>query len=59
MEENKYGYPIDYVKQFTLQLFEAMSFIHSMRLTHTDIKPENILFVDETLVESEDGLMLP
>ena len=30
--------------QFAKQMFQALDFLHSMEIVHTDIKPENILF---------------
>ena len=35
------------VKEFTRQIFKAVSFMHSCRLTHTDLKLENILLVHD------------
>ena len=33
---------MEIVKEFARQIFEAVSFMHSRKLTHTDLKLENI-----------------
>lgn len=44
LKRNKYQpFPINYVRDFSRQLLEAIEFLHSFRLIHTDLKPENIL----------------
>lgn len=43
--KHKYGLPIHVVKQITRQLLTALTVIHDdLKVIHTDIKPENILF---------------
>jgi serine/threonine protein kinase len=36
-------FPIEEVQHFALQLAVAIEYMHSNRLTHTDLKPENIM----------------
>lgn len=36
-------FPMVCVRDFTMQLLEALEFLHSFGLIHTDLKPENIL----------------
>ena len=45
IKSNKYrGYPINYVQEFARQIFEGVGFLHdAMGITHTDLKPENLL----------------
>jgi len=46
IKKNKYrGFPLPQVKLFAYQILKAVKFCHSIRLTHTDLKPENVLFV--------------
>eukprot|EP01031_Cornospumella_fuschlensis_P025628 gene25628-30950_t len=45
--------PYAYVQSITQQLFHALVFLESMRLVHTDLKLENILFVHNTLQDME------
>jgi dual-specificity kinase len=42
---NKYrGYPIKSIQTFARQIFEGIGFLHhDLCLTHTDLKPENLL----------------
>lgn len=43
--KHKYGLPIPVVKKITKQLLTALNVLHSqVKIIHTDIKPENILF---------------
>lgn len=41
----KYGLPIPVVKKITVQLLKAMVILHdNLKIIHTDVKPQNILF---------------
>ncbi|XP_070534023.1 dual specificity protein kinase CLK2-like [Ptychodera flava] len=47
LKENNYiPYPIDQVRHIAHQMCLAVKFLHSNKLTHTDLKPENVLFVN-------------
>eukprot|EP00192_Tetraselmis_astigmatica_P004852 CAMPEP_0117660242 /NCGR_PEP_ID=MMETSP0804-20121206/6866_1 /TAXON_ID=1074897 /ORGANISM="Tetraselmis astigmatica, Strain CCMP880" /LENGTH=478 /DNA_ID=CAMNT_0005466963 /DNA_START=271 /DNA_END=1708 /DNA_ORIENTATION=- len=44
LRKNRYKpFPMDYVQSFSLQLIEAVAYLHRLALVHTDLKPENIL----------------
>ena len=44
IKENEYmGFEIGQVRQMAIQALQAIEFIHSLKLTHTDLKLENIL----------------
>jgi len=46
MKENNYNpYPLDQVRHIAYQLILSCKFLHESRLTHTDLKPENLMFV--------------
>ncbi|TPP60619.1 Dual specificity protein kinase CLK2 [Fasciola gigantica] len=56
LEQNNYQpYPVEHAAAITRQLCEAVEFLHRIGLTHTDIKPENVLFVDGAFDELYDG----
>jgi len=44
-------FPMVCVQDFALQLLEAMEFLHSFRLIHTDLKIENVLLVNDREVK--------
>jgi CDC-like kinase len=41
-------FSVDQVQQIAYQLCEAIKFCHDHQLTHTDLKPENVLLVDSS-----------
>ena len=47
LKNNKYrGFLITQVQSFARQILEAVAFLHSLNLTHTDLKLENLLLVN-------------
>eukprot|EP00095_Tigriopus_kingsejongensis_P001861 maker-scaffold565_size135592-snap-gene-0.20 protein:Tk01861 transcript:maker-scaffold565_size135592-snap-gene-0.20-mRNA-1 annotation:"serine threonine-protein kinase doa" len=44
-ENNYHPYELDQVRHIAYQLCYSVKFLHDCRLTHTDLKPENVLFV--------------
>ena len=52
LEQNDYEpYPMDFVISISRQLCEAVEFIHRLKICHTDLKPENIMFVSSEFTE--------
>ena len=53
LKKNKYRpLPLYVVQSFADQLMWSIAFLHSMDLTHTDLKPENMLICNTTFGES-------
>ncbi|KAF7233563.1 hypothetical protein EG68_09724 [Paragonimus skrjabini miyazakii] len=51
LKDNNYvGYPMEHVRHISYQLCHAVRFLHDNQLTHTDLKPENVLFVDSDYI---------
>jgi len=49
MKSNMYQpYQFSQVRHIAYQLLLSVRFLHSIKLTHTDLKPENMLFVDSS-----------
>ncbi|XP_065652126.1 dual specificity protein kinase CLK2 isoform X2 [Hydra vulgaris] len=49
LKENLYQpYPMLHTQHIAYQLLSSVKFLHSIKLTHTDLKPENMLFVDSS-----------
>jgi serine/threonine protein kinase len=49
IKRNDYtGFKLNDVKNMSKQLISAMEFLHSMNLIHTDLKLENILFINDS-----------
>ncbi|PFX22902.1 Dual specificity protein kinase CLK2 [Stylophora pistillata] len=47
MKDNNYEpYPLEQVRDISYQLLVSVKFLHDMKLSHTDLKPENMLFVN-------------
>ena len=47
LKENGYHpYPMDHVRHIAYQLVYSVKYLHDNHLTHTDLKPENMLFVN-------------
>jgi Protein kinase domain len=47
LKRNDYaGFPLQVVRHFAYDLLNAVAFLHSMKLIHTDLKPENVLLCD-------------
>ncbi|CAN1275060.1 Serine/threonine-protein kinase AFC1 [Linum perenne] len=55
LRKNNYrSFPIDLVRELGSQLLESVAFMHDLRLIHTDLKPENVLFVSTDSVKVPD-----
>jgi hypothetical protein len=52
-------FPISCVRDFARQLLEALEFLHSFSLIHTDLKPENVLLLNSREVPCEGGYNMP
>jgi serine/threonine protein kinase len=46
------GFPLRTAKHFIRQILQSMSYLHSMDIIHTDIKPDNILLSHGAKIES-------
>ncbi|XP_072042558.1 dual specificity protein kinase CLK2-like [Amphiura filiformis] len=47
LKDNNYEpYTMDQIRHISYQMCYAVKFMHDMKLTHTDLKPENVLFVN-------------
>jgi serine/threonine protein kinase len=59
LKRQKYQpFPIACVRDFAKQLLETLEFLHSFRLIHTDLKPENVLLLNGREV-SYKGYSIP
>ncbi|KAI8619868.1 kinase-like domain-containing protein [Chytriomyces sp. MP71] len=44
LKENSFApFPIAHIQSFSVQILEAVHFLHALRLIHTDLKPENLM----------------
>ena len=60
LKENDHcPYPMDQVRHIAYQLVFSVNFLHENGLTHTDLKPENMLFVNDDYVEANRGVSDP
>ncbi|KAF9479122.1 putative CDK4/6, partial [Pholiota conissans] len=50
------SFPVGYVKELTIQMLQALEFIHSAEVVHADIQPSNILLhiQDETVFKEAE-----
>ncbi|KAG5509442.1 hypothetical protein JKF63_06752 [Porcisia hertigi] len=44
-EEEEFYFTVPRLRRLTRQIVEALAYVHSLNLMHTDLKPENIMFV--------------
>ena len=44
-------FSIRQIQSFAQQLVNSVVFLHDNRLIHTDLKPENVMLVDNTTVD--------
>jgi len=61
IKKNKYrGFPLPILAVIAYQLFHSIAFCHQNKLTHTDLKLENILFISDSYVRDKTSrLYLP
>jgi serine/threonine protein kinase len=51
MKQNQFrGFLYESIRDIARQMLHAVAFLHDMKLTHTDLKPENVLLVDASYV---------
>jgi dual-specificity kinase len=47
LKDNSFSpFPLKQIKSFAFQLLTSVKFVHSIKLIHTDLKPENIMLCD-------------
>ena len=51
--------PLDYVLEVGCQLSRALAALHAQELTHRDIKPTNIIFINGKVKLADAGLVAP
>lgn len=59
-DRNLYGnrpMPLDYVLEAGCQLARALESLHSQELTHRDVKPANVIFINGRLKLADPGLV--
>ncbi|XP_065321607.1 dual specificity protein kinase CLK2-like [Gordionus sp. m RMFG-2023] len=55
LKNNNYqSFPLEQIKSISHQLLKACKFLHENHITHTDLKPENMLFIDSSFVTLYD-----
>ena len=50
-----HGFPLHIAKRITRQLLHSLSYLHSLDIAHTDIKPDNILLYHHDIEEILHG----
>lgn len=56
LEDNDFQpYPMDQVRHMAYQLCYSVKFLHKNKLTHTDLKPENMVFVNADYYMTNGG----
>ncbi|CAN0163964.1 unnamed protein product [Ascophyllum nodosum] len=58
LKKNDYrGFPMNIMRPIARELLQAIEFLHSIKLIHTDLKPENVLLTswDEREVKLDSG----
>lgn len=56
LKQNEHSpYDIDQIRHVAYQLCYAVKFLHKNKLTHTDLKPENVIFVNSDFDLVYDG----
>jgi serine/threonine protein kinase len=48
------GFKMNQIQEFARQILVSIEFMHGLGLTHTDLKPENVLLKDGELVWDEE-----
>lgn len=52
LKDNDYEpYPLEQVREISFQLIKSVKFLHEQRFTHTDLKPENVMFESSDCLE--------
>lgn len=55
LKENDYEpFPMEHVRHISYQLCYAVDFLHRNGMTHTDLKPENLLFLNSSYITIYD-----
>jgi dual specificity protein kinase CLK2/3 len=57
LKENSYHpYPMEQVRHIAYQLAYSVKYLHENHLTHTDLKPENMLFLNDDYVKATPSI---
>ena len=59
IQHNMTGFPIEQIRDFSRQLCEALTVLREANITHTDLKPDNVLLVENDFDTTPEGLMFP
>lgn len=52
--QNKNGLPLNLVKSYLFQMLQGISFCHTHRILHRDLKPQNLLLTTDGLIKLAD-----